>query len=382
MSEIAQRRIFLIVADGTPGGGTTVVASLARELIQAEWDVHLLTDAASHLAHSFRGERITVHELRFFDGRIDQGLAAAIALVHAKNPPDLIHVHGARALFASRSILRSQPTIYTVHGYHLLNQTRTKRLFATVVERHCSRRVSKILFVSENDQSLGLRHRLVSRRMAASVIHNGIDLETLVLMPDRARPSGGELRVAFLSRLSHPKDPLLAVDIAEVLGVGFTMTMIGGGELEDDVRARIRDLKLESRVRVTGPLPREAALDHLRQSDVLLMASRWEGLPLAPLEAMAVGVVVVAPDIPALREIFDTPGAGLLVAGRLPGPFADAIRSLLDADTRSRTRSLARELVERNYSWRETWESHRRLYLDLLGNVPRFTGVAPTSDES
>jgi glycosyltransferase involved in cell wall biosynthesis len=380
MSELEQERIFLVVADGAPGGGTTVVASLARELIKTNWDVHLLTDAGSHLAQLFVGEKITVHDLRFFESRTDRALAAAIAHIRARFPPDIIHVHGARALFACRSILRSQPTVYTVHGYHLLNHGRLKRMAATLVERLNTRRVSRIVFVSANDQSLGLHHRLFARRIPTTVIRNGIDLHELGLMPMPDRQPGHPLRVAFLSRLSYPKDPLLAVDVAEALGSGFHMTMIGGGELEDEVRMRIGERGLDWCVQVTGPLPREMALDHLRRSDVMLMTSLWEGMPLAPLEAMAVGAVVVAPDIAALREVFDVPGAGILVAGRQPAQFADAIRSLLDDAARSRTRSLARAHVERKFSWQKTWELHRAVYFEALGGESEIRPSTPVCE--
>lgn len=360
------RTILLIVADGAPGGGTTVVSALARELAADGWNVHLITDTESHLARSFTGEAITTHEVSFFRSRFDRSLQAFVTAVHARIRPNIVHVHGARALFAARSTLAQQPTIYTVHGYHLLHRSLPERIVGTIVERIAIRHVSTIVFVSENDRSLGRKNRLVPERARQLVIHNGIDLTALTLGAFTERTPSEPITVAFLSRLSYPKDPFLALEVAQQLGDDARLVMIGGGELESEVRSRVAAAPALANTTVLGSVDHDAALTHLRNADVMLLCSRWEGLPVAPLEAMAVGVPVVASDLPSMHEVFGTADAGIVVSGRAPEAFASAIRSLVDNERRAEIRAAARQRVEAEFSWATAWAKHQALYSSLL----------------
>ena len=79
--------------------------------------------------------------------------------------------------------------------------------------------------------------------------------------------------------------------------------VIGDGPLMGALRERAAALGLADRVELAGSLPRPAALERLAALDVLLVPSLWEGMPLAPLEAMAIGVPVIASRVGGLPEI-------------------------------------------------------------------------------
>ena len=91
---------------------------------------------------------------------------------------------------------------------------------------------------------------------------------------------------------------------------------------------RAAALALSERVEFVGSLPRAQALERLRSVDVLLMPSLWEGMPLAALEAMAMGVPVVASAVGGLKEIIEDGRSGFLIDDRDPGRYAAAVRGL------------------------------------------------------
>ncbi len=89
---------------------------------------------------------------------------------------------------------------------------------------------------------------------------------------------------------------------------------IGSGELQPLMEEMIRDLGLAGKLEGTGWLPHKEALRRLADSDVLVHYSRWDAIPNAVLEAMAVGLPVVASDIPGNRGLIVQGENGFLAA--------------------------------------------------------------------
>jgi glycosyltransferase involved in cell wall biosynthesis len=190
------------------------------------------------------------------------------------------------------------------------------------------------------------------------VIPNSIELD---LPPATGSPDGRCL--GFLGRLVEQKNPLLLLDVLDALRAeGYRLVVIGDGPLADELRRRAAALALTDRVEFVGSLPRAQALQRLRSVDVLLMPSLWEGMPLAALEAMAIGVPVVASAVGGLREIIEDGRSGFLVEGGDRGRYAAAVRRLsADPARRAAIVARAREVVAGRFAWPAAQE----VYLDL-----------------
>lgn len=72
-----------------------------------------------------------------------------------------------------------------------------------------------------------------------------------------------------------------------------TLTIVGIGEMEEQIRARIEQLGLQSRVTLTGGLPHEEVLRRMAQSDLFVLPSWGEGYGIVYIEAMAAGCIAV-----------------------------------------------------------------------------------------
>lgn len=155
------------------------------------------------------------------------------------------------------------------------------------------------------------------------------------------RPDTGErLRVVFLGRLEpHQKglDTLLSyVRAHPELGQSIRLSIIGTGPFETTIaQALAADPTLASWVSLE---PWSATLDAMRSHDVLLLTSRYEGVPLVMLEAMALGLPVVAPDFAGTRAFLQR--ECMFDAGDLPAAFA-ALARLADPARRA-------QIAERN----------------------------------
>lgn len=123
---------------------------------------------------------------------------------------------------------------------------------------------------------------------ASYVLLNGIDLEKFA--PEKTNRERG-MRFITVGRLHEQKNPLFLLEVfSEVIRLipDATLDWVGEGLLEDEVRAKIRELKLEDAVRLLGP--RDDVDRLLKQHDYFLFPSRYEGIGNALIEAQAAGL--------------------------------------------------------------------------------------------
>ncbi len=353
------------VADGRLSGGTTHVLQLI-ETVRRELpvEVHLVSQGGSPALAEAERRGAVVHGVDFFASRLDPRIWWQLRQLVTRLRPALIHAHGARAALplTGAGAARHGKLLYSVHGYHFVGKLPGLRQLAIWAERRCSARADLTLFVSEHDRVLAGRCRIPATDGRCRIIRNAIDLAALPETQD-----GDPRLLAFLGRLSPEKNPLAALDILSRLREGgYRLVVIGDGPLLGEMQRRAATLDLEARVEFRGSLPRPQALAELGRCGALLVPSRWEGLPLAPLEAMAMGVPVVAHAVGGIPEIVEHERTGFLVEGSDADPYADAIRRLTDTHLRAAIIARAREVVAARFSWAAAERDYLDLYREAL----------------
>jgi len=353
-------RVAQVVADGRPGGGTVMVLALAESLVDRGIESCLITDAGSYAAAEGRKSGLRVEEVPFFSLT---GVLGALRSSLARLRPDLVHAHGSRAGFHLARWKRGQtetPTLYTVHGYHFHHRRGLRRLAGRWVERRTGRRLGSVIHVCDYDRRLAEKWGLVAAATSRRVIYNGVDPSALPAAAPADPP-----RVVFIGRLVPQKDPALIAAIAERLaGSGVGVTIVGGGEKEPDVRRQLAGEIDRGRVEMTGAVDRKRALAELTRASVLVLPSRWEGLPVVLLEALALGVPAVAASVGGVPEIVEPGVGGMLVADRSPQSFVDAVEKLLDDPAlRRRLGDSGRDRVAERFTLERCLDRYRALYL-------------------
>ena len=227
------------------------------------------------------------------------------------------------------------------------------------LDRWTNRLSTHIFAVSESTRDFLVRiEGLPAARV--SLVPNGVRVGTAPPDDDaraaaRARWGSGPGAVAVggIGRL-HPQKGfdrfLEAAALAISANGNLRFLIAGSGPEEASLRARAERLGLDPvRVRFVGYLPGSEAL--LPALDLLLMPSRFEGLPLALLEAMAAGVPAVGARVDGIAEILEHGRDGWLVdPDDIPG-YAAALGSLaIDPALRARLGTAARAKVEGRYS--------------------------------
>jgi glycosyltransferase involved in cell wall biosynthesis len=359
--------VLQVVADGAPGGGTTAVLSLSRGLLEAGWDVSLATQPDSYAYHEAAKTGLRAHGVTFFGAASPLAVARQLAGVVQAAKPDLIHAHGGRGMsaFCLPPLRRLAPSlVYTVHGYHFAHKQGVRRWAGWGAECMMARRAARMIFVGNSDRQIAEASRILPASTCASLIRNGVNPADF--SPGAAAPTHD---LIFAARMHRQKNPAFVIEIMKALhGTGVTLLMVGGGELEAEVRTLAQRHGVQDAITFTGALPRGETISALRRARLYLFPSLWEGLPIGPIEAMMLGLPVIGSQIPGTDEVVAHERTGILISGFNPCDYAAAILRLLrDAALFKQMSDAARDHATQHFDQRKNIGDHLTLYREMMG---------------
>lgn len=142
--------------------------------------------------------------------------------------------------------------------------------------------------------------------------------------------------------------------------------VVGGGELERELKERAHRLGIDRKVIFTGYVAESDKMDYLRLGDVYVFSSLLEGFPLAPQEAMACGIPAVVLDAASLGEQIIDGETGFLVQPSDAPEFARKVGLLLDDDGLHRRFSAATKArIDEFFRWDRTVSRILAIYEDV-----------------
>jgi len=309
-------KVLLVVTKSESGGAQTHVWQLSTYLRGQGHSVHITAFPGGWLHDRAQQHDIPFHSNTALSNSFDprKGLRAGrdTAKLAAEIRPDIIHCHSSAAGFWTRLAVRgSTPTVFTAHGWGFTpGAPPLRRIALLVAERLVARLTARYICVSEQDERLATRYGIAAPEKIA-VIHNGVEPHE---SSGRRTNLDAAIRMVFVGRLARPKEPelLLAAlsELPALLRDAYELQIVGDGPL----LPRLRDLVLRNpaKVRLTGALEREEVLKTLSESHVFVLTSRYEGFPISILEAMSMGLAVIASDVGGIREAV-TPECGILM---------------------------------------------------------------------
>ncbi len=166
-------------------------------------------------------------------------------------------------------------------------------------------------------------------------IYNGMDIP---FAPTSA-PAAGKPRIVSVGRYVEKKgfsDLIEACAILRGRGLDFECAIIGGGPLEEELRARIGELGLRDCVKLTGPLPQEEVRRQLTSATLFALpcVTEHDGgmdtLPTVIVEAMAAGLPVVSTRLAAIPEMVGHGTTGFLVEEKQPAQLARSLEEIIE----------------------------------------------------
>lgn len=306
-------------------------------------------------------------------------LAAIVGQVR----PDLVHAHSAKAGLAGRLAVRGRvPTVFQPHAWSFEAVGGSTAALALRWERWAARWASRVICVSEAERDTGVNAGIRGRW---TVVPNGID-------PERFRPAEdtGSVRAELAARHDMATDAPLVVCVGRLCRQkgqdvllrawdavgrrvpGARLVLVGDGPDGERLRAAApRSVLFAGAVTDAAPWYQAA--------DLVVLPSRWEGMALAPLEAMACARPVVVTDVDGARESLPPSLADrCLVPPEDPRALARTMAALLlDPPLRASLGDRARRHVLSLHDVRHTARAVAGVYRDLLGARPAVSGAQP-----
>lgn len=291
----------------------------------------------------------------------------------------LAHVHMAangsvyrKCVLLAICRLFSIPTIIHIHGGDL-DKFCARSACGRRLLRAAFRSVSEVVVLGEFWRAFVVRE-LGVEAARINVLPNAIPAPPA---PDY-RDTEHECRIAFLGYVTPEKgigDLLSALSCDELKQRRWRMTIAGAGDIVR-YRNRAAELGVAERIVFAGWIDRSAVSRLLRESDILVLPSHFECLPMSIIEAMAHGLPVIATRVGAVPDAVIDGETGLLVPVGSPRDLALALRRLIDSPAeRGRLGSQARLRFESKFDLEAFHAQIRAIYLNHL-HAPRRRATA------
>lgn len=253
-------------------------------------------------------------------------LSAIIKLwnVLSKFSPQVIHTHLSACVYcAPWAVCHNVMMLHTVHSmpsHELIKpkQVIMKMMYAT----------GHSVPVAISKEIKNLIPDIYSSKLGIELIYNPVDLESFSVK----RVPHSNYVVVTVGRLSKEKNHKLLIEAFEK--AFFTednvrLVIVGGGDLYSELKVLIGNSKIGTRIDLVGNV--DNVQDYLAVSDLFVLSSTFEGLPLAILEAMAAGLPVVATNVGGVKDVVTD--NGILVESENAQLLANAMRTMYESPT-------------------------------------------------
>jgi len=335
----AEMIAVLQVMEATEGGTRRHLRDLVSALDRPSFRVTLAVSCGRDPAFgasdvpAYRAQGVSAYEVPM--RRRIAPLSDAVALfklvsVIRRVRPQVIHAHSSKAGFLARlaGLLCRVPVVYTPHGFpFLMTCGERSRWLYRFLERSVRGATAAVIAVSEEEvrEALSLGYA----RDRVFLVRNGVDPVACGAITVRETEP---LCVGFFGRLTRQKGPdVLLGAIPEVIShlPHVTFCFCGGGEMADALQSQAEAKQLTACVKFNGAYAEGEAVARMRDADVIVMPSRWEGFPYEVLEAFQAGVPLVASKVGGLPDVIRDGENGLLVEAESSEALCDAVLSLL-----------------------------------------------------
>jgi colanic acid/amylovoran biosynthesis glycosyltransferase len=307
------------------------------------------------------GWRGIIYQLFYF---VEAGI-----LAHQIKIKQIEHLHnhivsssGTVAMLAAE--LSGSTFSFTLHGPYIFFEPERWRL---------DEKIKRALFVScisHYARSQGMVFAPTDKWNRMHIIHCGIDPALFEVV------SHNELRkhLLFVGRLAAAKGlPILLESLATLKQAhpDILLTVVGDGPDRQKLEQMTADLGLSKNVDFVGYQSQAEVRKHLQQTDVFVMSSFAEGIPVVLMEAMAAGVPVVATRIAGVSELVEDGVSGYLVPpGDVVSLTEGVEKILIDRERRSAFGTAGRAKVEKDFNITyEVKRLHRLISSALQGEV-------------
>lgn len=351
-----RKKKILYFVEAFGGGVFTYLVNLTNELCD-EYDIYIAYGLRKQTSKNFK---------KYFDKRIHlikvQNYQRSISLLRDtkallemkrianKVKPDIIHLNSSKAGILGRFLFRNSkvPVFYTPHGYSFLmaDISNQKKAFYKLLEKAFAFKNIETIACSKGEYEI--TKELTSN---ATYVDNGINLKEFDGINMDHQTNFDHLKIATLGRISLQKNPVMFNRIAESFpNVDFIW--IGDGELRDKLTT--------PNIKVTGWVDNKTALNYLADTDIFILTSLWEGLPMALLEAMYMKKICIVSDVFGNRDVIHNGQNGYICDS--VSNYIEIVRKVKNKNNFDQVITNAKNEVINHYNSRIMAQQYKQIY--------------------
>lgn len=283
-----------------------------------------------------------------------------------RNNIDIIHSHGKGAGIYSRLLKVFSPKnvkiVHTFHGIHLDYKILINKIYI-FIERFLSYFTDAFICVSDGERDKVNNVKLV-QNSKLNVIVNGVEIPKSHVVNDNS-----VFNIVSVTRFDNQKNSRKSIEVMETLikKQGYeesTLTFIGQGPQMRELQEYVNMKKLAGNVIFFGPT--QNVIEEMQKYNMYLSSAKWEGMPLAVLEAMSVGLPAVLSNVVGNRDIIEHGKDGYLYELDDTDKVVDLMVQLKD-EKWTYMSAEAKEKVINKYSVQQMIERTKQIYSKISG---------------
>lgn len=373
-------RILIVNSEHPPvgGGAGNASANIAKELVKMGGEAAILTSRYKDFPIENQVEGVRIYRclsLRRFEDRsspLEQllfllgGLTDGMRFIREWSPDVVITFFGipsgpiglaAKGLFGMPYVVSLRGG--DVPGFRPYDFKRMHRLLAPLIRlvwKHAG-------CVVANSEGLKELAGEFAPEIPIKVIPNGVNIE---LFSPRKR-SWEYPELLFVGRIVYQKGlDLLIKALSMLRNLNWHLTIVGDGPYLSTIQDMAREMKINSRITFAGWVQKERIKDYYQKANIFVFPSRHEGMSNALLEAMAMGLPVIASDIAGNDELVVPERTGFLFEKNDLDGLTEGIRNLIEhPELKRRYGNQSRERISTQYTWNNTAREYLNVCQDL-----------------
>ncbi|MDD4607462.1 MAG: glycosyltransferase [Patescibacteria group bacterium] len=352
-------KIIHILSELKPAGAEHLVLDLVKNLDPAQFEIQVwAVVGGGELEIEFKKLNINV---QVFNKKTKLGLGVLWQMYRKLKifQPNIVHTH----LFAgdmwgkvASRLAGIKNIISTEHNIDIDEGQIKKK-----IKRWTYKFTSCVVAVSQAVKNYTIQTYQVKTEKI-QVIYNGIDLNKFTFCPREINQR--QPIIGTIARLEPQKGQEFLIQAFQQVLKKYpqaNLWIIGYGSLEGKLKKQVADLNLDPAVKFWGG--RMDIIEKLKQLDIFVLASEWEGLGIALIEAMASGLPVIGTRVGGIPELIQDGETGLLVKSQSVEELSQAIIKLLDQPELSfKLGQQASQVVKQNFDIQKMVKAYKKIY--------------------
>ena len=350
------------------GGAQVHVRDLSNQLVSLGCEVSIVTGPGMYAHHKLDVPCYQIPSLRreirpFEDVRAIYEVRKILKEIR----PDIVATHSSKAGLIGRIAAWSLriPTVFTAHGWAFTEGVVTKkRMFYIAIEKMIGKITDQVITVSHYDRQLAISNRVLPKHKIKTV-HNGV---LPIKQTEQLNQNKSPVNILMVARFDVPKRQLNLIRACEKLGdIPWHLSFVGDGTKLEEAQRYVGKRNLHDRVLFYGGM--DFIEIPLSKSNVFVLLSDYEGLPLSILEAMQVGLPIIATDVGGVKEAVIDSDNGFLIPKGSEVLLRQRLTQLLtDVSLRESMGQRSKELFIEKFTFKKMLTETKEVYEVVIQN--------------